>query len=81
MLGLVYDRLGQIENAKAEFAAVSALNPANQEVKDILANLVAGRPALQGLGAIGQPPIADTPPEISPEAIPPDNVEPEETKE
>ena len=70
MLGLVYDRLGQVENAKAEFAAVSALNPANQEVKDILANLVAGRPALQGLGAIGQPPIADTPPEIIEEPTP-----------
>ena len=46
MLGLTYDRLGRREDAKTEFAAVLALTPDNQEVKDILANLAAGLPAL-----------------------------------
>lgn len=63
MLGLAYDRLGRKADAVAEFTAVSALNPDNQEVKDILANLAAGLPALEGIEP-GEPPIQEPPPEI-----------------
>jgi len=68
MLGLVYDRLGRRADAIAEFTAVSALNLENQEVKDILANLAAGRPALEGI-VPGEPPIEETPPEIPGEIL------------
>jgi tetratricopeptide (TPR) repeat protein len=62
MLGLTYDRLGRKEEARVEFAAVGALNPDNQEVRDIQANLSAGLPALSGLGPqAAQPPIEDVP--------------------
>lgn len=66
MLGLVYDRLGRKEDAEAEFAVVSTLNPQNQEVKDILKNLQEGRAALEGI-IPGQPPIEEIPVEISEE--------------
>lgn len=63
MLGLTYDRLGRREDALAEFQAVSALNPENEEVKSILRNLQAGRPALDGITP-AQPPIPESPPEV-----------------
>ena len=64
MLGLVYDRLGRKTDAEAEFAAVLVLNPKNQEVKNILKNLAAELPALQGIGKPSEPPIQENPPEI-----------------
>lgn len=64
MLGLAYDRLGRKEEAFSEFEAVAEINPENQEVKDILANLAAGLPALTGIGQPGNPPIQENPPEI-----------------
>lgn len=67
MLGLVYDRLGRKSDAEAEFLVVLELNPNNQEVRDILANLEAGLPALAGIDQPGQPPIQETPPEIGEE--------------
>ena len=68
MLGLVYDRLDRKADAIVEFTAVSSLNLENQEVKDILANLAAGRPALEGI-VPGEPPIEETPPEITEELV------------
>lgn len=64
MLGLVYDKQGKTEKALAEFRAILQNNPNNSEVASIIANLEAGKPALTGL-APAQPPIAETPPEIS----------------
>jgi len=45
-LGLIYDKLGDKPAAIAQFEKISALNPDNQEVKDILKNLRAGKPAI-----------------------------------
>jgi len=64
MLGLVYDKQGKQEDARVEFEAVAALNPDNVGVREILENLKAGRPALQGVSP-DQPPIEDSPSEIS----------------
>ena len=45
-LGLVYDQLGNKTGAIEQFVAVEKLNPDNQDVKFILANLRAGKPAI-----------------------------------
>ncbi|MBI2573883.1 MAG: tetratricopeptide repeat protein [Candidatus Wildermuthbacteria bacterium] len=63
MLGLVYEKQGRISAAKEEFEAVLRLNPKNEEIKNILANLEAGKPALEGI-APSQPPVSENPPEI-----------------
>ena len=46
-LGLVYDTQGNKDMAKEQFAKIAELNPDNQEVKEILGNLNAGRGALE----------------------------------
>ena len=46
-LGLVYDYLGQNNKAIDAFTKLQQLNPANTDISAILANLQAGRPALQ----------------------------------
>ena len=66
MLGLVYDRQGKRTEAIGEFRAVAKLNPRNEEVKKILHNLSEGLPALEGI-VPSQPPLQETPPEISKE--------------
>lgn len=48
-LGLIYDKKGREQDAIAQFERVAQLNPDNQEVKNILANLKAGKTALQGI--------------------------------
>lgn len=48
-LALTYDELGENKRAIQEFTEISQLNPGNEEVKKILANLKAGLPALAGL--------------------------------
>lgn len=48
-LGLIYDRFGDKSAAISLFERVSALNSDNQEVKAILANLKAGKGALDGI--------------------------------
>lgn len=63
MLGLVYEKQGNVFMAKEEFQAVLKLNPDNEELKTILANLDAGKPALEGV-SVGQPPVSENPPEI-----------------
>jgi len=45
-LGLVYDQLGNKAAAIEQFTKVLALNPENQEIKTIIANLQAGKPAI-----------------------------------
>lgn len=45
-LGLVYDQLGNKVAAIDQFVEVEKLNPDNQDVKTILANLRAGKPAI-----------------------------------
>ncbi len=48
-LGLIYDRGGLAQNAREQFQKIADLNPDNAEVKQILANLNAGRSALQNV--------------------------------
>jgi len=48
-LGLTYDELGNKEKSIEKFEAIEKLNPDNQEVKQILENLKAGKKALEGL--------------------------------
>ncbi|MBI4132003.1 MAG: tetratricopeptide repeat protein [Candidatus Sungbacteria bacterium] len=48
-LGLIYDRQGNRPAALGQFKKIAALNPENDEVKRIVANLEAGRPALTGI--------------------------------
>jgi len=64
MLGLVLDSKGEKEKAKEIFEELSVQNPENQELKRILENLEKGLPALEGI-TTSQPPIQETPPEIS----------------
>ena len=45
-LGLLYDREGDKEAALDQFERIAKLNPNNEEVKQIIANLKAGLPAL-----------------------------------
>lgn len=54
-LGLTYDQLGLTEKAIGEFSKVEQLSPDNQNIKKILANLRAGKKALNGLAQ--QPPV------------------------
>lgn len=61
-LGLIYDKEGKKKLAIEQFEKIERLNPDNQEVKKILANLRGGKPALEGI-APGQPPIEEKPPE------------------
>ncbi len=63
-LGLTYDLQNQKENAIAVFSKVQQLNPDNQNVKTILANLRAGRSALDGL--VAKPPASLSPTAPSP---------------
>jgi len=45
-LGLVYDRQGDKAKAIDQFRKIEVLNPDNQDVKAIIANLIAGKPAI-----------------------------------
>ncbi|KKT76718.1 MAG: hypothetical protein UW72_C0002G0020 [Parcubacteria group bacterium GW2011_GWF2_44_7] len=66
-LGLIYDKLGNKAAAIEQFKKVEELNPENQEVKTIIANLQAGRPAIAEMPQ--QPsdlPISDKQPQNNP---------------
>ncbi|PIS13266.1 MAG: hypothetical protein COT67_02590 [Candidatus Tagabacteria bacterium CG09_land_8_20_14_0_10_41_14] len=56
-LGLAYDKKGEKRAAVEQFEKVGALNPDNEEIKTILSNLKAGKPALSSI----------SPPELPPE--------------
>lgn len=55
-LGLTYERLGNKQGAIDQFSRISELNPDNEEVKQILANLNSGRGALDGIVPPANPP-------------------------
>lgn len=57
-LGLIYDRRGDRDGALSQFQKIIALNPDNGEVKAIIANIQARRPALAGISPPGTPPEA-----------------------
>ncbi|PIR71468.1 MAG: hypothetical protein COU43_02535, partial [Candidatus Nealsonbacteria bacterium CG10_big_fil_rev_8_21_14_0_10_37_25] len=61
-LGLIYDREENKKEAILQFERIEQFNPENQEVKKILANLRAERPALEGI-VPGQPPVEEKPAE------------------
>ena len=61
-LGLIYDDKGQKEKALEQFEKIAQLNPDNDLIKNILVNLKADKPALEGLTQ-PQPPIKETPEE------------------
>lgn len=56
-LGLIWDWRGDQDAALSQFQKIRALNPGNEEVRRIIANLAAGRPALAEI----------VPPAIAPE--------------
>ncbi|MFZ5559438.1 MAG: tetratricopeptide repeat protein [Patescibacteria group bacterium] len=53
-LGLLYDREGDKESALDQFERIALLNPDNEHIKDVIANLKAGLPAL-GSAELGPP--------------------------
>lgn len=55
-LGLIYDHKGDRTRAIAQFEQIETLNPDNQEVKHILANLRADKTALYGIVPPAQAP-------------------------
>lgn len=55
-LGLIYDRQGEKQKATDQFMRIEKLNPDNAEVQRILANLSAGKPALDGIVPPATPP-------------------------
>jgi tetratricopeptide (TPR) repeat protein len=57
-LGLIYDRQGNKNEAITQFENILQLNPDNQDVQKILANLRAGKSALEGVMP-GQPPVEE----------------------
>lgn len=65
-LGLLYDREGNREDALDQFKRIAKLNSDNEHIKEIIANLEAGLPAL-GSPALGPP---EQPEEVPIEEIP-----------
>ena len=59
-LGLIYDQENKKSEAISQFEKIAELNPDNEEVKQILANLKTGKPALEGITP-DQPPIEEKP--------------------
>ena len=55
-LGLIYDRRGDKQRAIKEFEQIEVFNPDNQEVKRVLANLRAGKSALESIVPPAEPP-------------------------
>lgn len=69
-LGLIYDGMGKKQDAVAQFKRIEELNPDNAEVKKILVNLAAEKPALENISPPQpspekreQPPIEEAKPE------------------
>ena len=55
-LGLIHDRKKDPTRALEEFGRIAATNPDNQEVKRIIANIKAGKPALESIVPPAVPP-------------------------
>ena len=55
-LGLIYDRNGDKTSAITQFTQIESLNPDNSEIKLILKNLKANKPALFGIAPPAQAP-------------------------
>src|SRR3989344_2518681 len=55
-LGLIYDRAGEKTKALEEFQKILALNPDNNEIRQIIGNLNSNQPALFGISPPGSPP-------------------------
>lgn len=53
-LGLCYDNLGDKDAALEQFERIAELNPDNEEVRKIIENLKAGKPALKGIVPLDQ---------------------------
>ncbi len=63
ILGLVFDAKKDKAKTLEQFNKIAELNPDNEEVKKIIANIKAGKAALDGI-VVEQPPISEAPPEI-----------------
>ncbi|MBI2096997.1 MAG: tetratricopeptide repeat protein [Candidatus Sungbacteria bacterium] len=63
--GLLLDRRGEKTKALDQFLRIQALNPDNQEVKTIMANLRAGKAALDGISPPAPPPTERREPPVS----------------
>ena len=63
-LGLVLDKEGKKDEAISQFEKIQELNPGNQQIESILANLKAGKEALEGLVQTEEVPIEETPEEV-----------------
>lgn len=55
-LGLIYDRAGEKAKALEEFQKILALNPDNNEIRQIIGNLNSNKPALFGISPPASPP-------------------------
>jgi tetratricopeptide (TPR) repeat protein len=64
-LGLSYDLLGEKNKAITQFEEIEKFNPDNDEVKRILVNLQAGRPALSNIVPPAAPPEERIAPPVS----------------
>ena len=64
-LGLVHDRKGERLKAIEQFVRIAALNPDNQEVKNILENLRSGRGALENIVPPAEPPAQRSVPPVA----------------
>lgn len=64
-LGMIYDQEGNASSAIEKFRKVSELNPDNQNIKNIIENLKAGKRALEGISQEVPPkaPIEESPSE------------------
>ena len=63
-LGLIYDKNGHTAKAIEQFQEIQKYNPDNTQIQQILANLQAGKPALQSSEVLPeQPPIEEQPKE------------------
>ena len=59
----MFDAKNNKAKALEQFSKIAELNPDNEEVKKIIANIEAGKTPLDGI-QVSQPPVQETPPEI-----------------
>jgi len=66
-LGLSYEKLGNNSKALEQFKEIAKYNPDNSEVKSIIANLTAGRPAVSGEISTSKPVDEEEPNDVEEE--------------